>query len=65
MSEWVYIGVGATMAASVGTVFGSTVGHIERVDKSIAELETRARKAGEARQLEEGLEQPTPSAPAS
>ena len=56
MSEWVYIGVGATMASSVGTVFGSTVGHLKRVDKSVAELEARAKKAGEARQLEEGLE---------
>ena len=57
MSEWVYIGVGATMASSVGTVFGSTVGHLKRVDKSVAELEARSKKAGEARQLEDGLEQ--------
>lgn len=55
MSEWVYIGVGATMASSVGAVFGSTVGHIKRVDKSIAGLEARAEQAGRAKVLKDGL----------
>ena len=38
MAEWVYVGVGATMASSVGTVFGSTVKYVDRLGKSVDDL---------------------------
>ena len=55
MAEWVYVGVGATMASSVGAVFGSTVGYVDRLGKSVDELKGRAASVARARGLEDRL----------
>ena len=46
MNEWVYIGVGATAAASLKAVFGSTVKHLDRVGKEVEALRRRSARAG-------------------